>query len=58
MRELRFIEQGQVRPNVATLSELFSRPDVWETLPVWKGMLAPGGRLCVFSFLLLCAQQA
>ncbi|BGO99119.1 hypothetical protein NBRC10513v2_000223 [Rhodotorula toruloides] len=44
MRELRFIEQGQVRPNVATLSELFSRPDVWETLPVWKGMLAPGGR--------------
>ncbi|GEM06032.1 hypothetical protein Rt10032_c01g0049 [Rhodotorula toruloides] len=44
MRELRFIEQGQARPNAATLSQLLSRRDVWETLPVWKGMLAPGGR--------------
>ncbi|GAA5997264.1 uncharacterized protein JCM10292_000136 [Rhodotorula paludigena] len=43
LRELRFLQPGNVRPESETLSELLSKPEVWKTVPVWEGALAPGG---------------
>lgn len=45
MRTLRFLQPGHVRPDVEELVELFSKPQVWQQLPPWTGMLAPGGFL-------------
>lgn len=47
MRTLRFVRPGNVRPNVESLSELLSKPDLWKQVEVWEGRLAPGGSLCV-----------
>ncbi|TNY21644.1 hypothetical protein DMC30DRAFT_415814 [Rhodotorula diobovata] len=43
MRTLRFVRPGNVRPNVESLSELLSKPDLWKQVEVWEGRLAPGG---------------
>lgn len=43
-RDLRFIKPTLLRPSADSFAELLSKPEVWQTLPVWKGSLAPGGR--------------
>ncbi|GAA5901925.1 hypothetical protein JCM5296_006304 [Sporobolomyces johnsonii] len=44
MQDLRFIVSSHMRPHAASLSELLSKPEIWEKLPVWEGSLAPGGK--------------
>ncbi|GAA5985178.1 hypothetical protein JCM5350_004260 [Sporobolomyces pararoseus] len=43
-RDLRFIKPTLLRPSAESFAELLSKPEIWQTLPVWKGSLAPGGR--------------
>ncbi|GAA5837201.1 hypothetical protein JCM9279_005614 [Rhodotorula babjevae] len=43
MRTLRFIRPGNVRPNVEALSDMLSKPALWQQVDVWEGKLAPGG---------------
>ncbi|GAA6064211.1 hypothetical protein JCM10212_001624 [Sporobolomyces blumeae] len=45
MRSLRFIKPSLMRPSASSFAELLSKPEVWEVVPVWEGMLAPGGQL-------------
>ncbi|GAA5922824.1 uncharacterized protein JCM15063_003438 [Sporobolomyces koalae] len=43
-RDLRFIKPSMLRPSAESFAELLSKPEVWETLPIWTGSLAPGGK--------------
>lgn len=45
MQTIRFLKPGHVMPQEESLVELFSKPHVWQQLPPWSGVLAPGGRL-------------
>ncbi|GAA5981356.1 hypothetical protein JCM10908_004080 [Rhodotorula pacifica] len=44
MQTLRFIKPGHVMPQEEALVELLSKPRIWQQLPPWSGVLAPGGR--------------
>lgn len=45
MQTIRFLKPGHVLPQEESLVELLSKPHVWQQLPPWSGVLAPGGRL-------------
>ncbi|GAA6002642.1 hypothetical protein JCM10207_007607 [Rhodosporidiobolus poonsookiae] len=44
MRTLRFISPGQMRPVTGEISEVLSRPELWQKAQVWEGLFAPGGK--------------
>lgn len=43
MKTLRFIKLGTIRPFVEPISRFLAKRDWWESVPIWKGTLAPGG---------------